>query len=114
MGLFGTFSFQEKKKEKPLTLIQMAESMFGSDTELMHEIQLFLKSCRERQMLPSRIAWQMQLDILQSIPEPRQVEVVHNSVIKGYRQMAYADSTTNEKVTNERLRKNEVIVKEGF
>ena len=56
MGLFGEFSFQEKVK-KPLTLIQMAEVRFGSDDELMHEIRLYLKSCRERRMLPTRVSW---------------------------------------------------------
>lgn len=115
MGLFGTFSFQEKKKEKPITLVQMAEQIFGSDKELMDEIHLFLSSCRERHLLPSRTAWQMQLDILQSVPEAQQAEMVHNSVIKGYRQMAYANEVTdNNEVTNKRIRKNEVIVKEGF
>ena len=114
MGLFGEFSFQEKVK-KPLTLIQMAEVRFGSDDELMHEIRLYLKSCRERRMLPTRVSWEIQLDILQKLPDAQRVESVHNSIVKGYRQIAFInDNKVTNNISNERIKNTEVIVKEGF
>lgn len=116
MGLFGKFSFQEKSSDnKPLTLIEMAEVRFGSDYELMQEIRLYLKSCREKRMLPSRVSWEIQLDILQRLPDVQRVESVHNSVVKGYRQIAFIDNSKVENnISNERIRNTEVIVKEGF
>ena len=114
MGLFGEFSFQEKVK-KPLTLIQMAEVRFGSDDELMREIRLYLKSCRERRMLPTRVSWEIQLDILQKLPDAQRVESVHNSIVKGYRQIAFInDNKVTNNISNERIKNTEVIVKEGF
>lgn len=116
MGLFGKFSFQEKSSDnKPLTLIEMAEVRFGSDYELMQEIRLYLKSCREKRMLPSRVSWEIQLDILQKLPDAERVESVHNSIVKGYRQIAFVnDNKTTNNISNERIKNTEVIVKEGF
>ena len=108
MGLFGEFSTNRPKKNKNPTLFEMAKERFD-DIELLEEINLFLKSCREKRLMPSRISWEMQLEILEQIAEDKRVEKVHNSILKGYRQIAYADNTKEVKKVSVGN-----IIKEGF
>lgn len=98
---------KEVKSSKKLTLLQMAESRFGDDSALMEEIKLFLKSCRQKKFFPSKVSWKAQCEILEKIPSKDRVKAVHNSVVKGYRQIAYADNVP--KVTREKVKQEEII-----
>lgn len=92
MGIFGTFSFQEKSKKKEtkfLSLLDMARQKFGDDPKLMYEIKLYLDSRIEQNNKPTKTAWDLQLNILEQIEKNKRIMCVHNSTIKGYRQLAY-------------------------
>lgn len=119
MGLFGTFTFNEKKA-KSETLVEMAEKIFGEDSKLMEEIKNYLISRRQQRNYPSRISWKMQLDILKEIPENERINQVRNCTIKGYRQIAYKKNTniynnyTNKDVAAKREKGDINIVNQAF
>lgn len=84
--------FDISKKEKPkkdLTLLEIAKSKFGDDKLLMKEIEAFLKVCRQKRFFPTKTSWIAQCELLERIPKVQRVQMVHRSVLNGYRQMAY-------------------------
>ena len=105
-GLFGEFSTNRTIKKNP-TLFEMAKERF-EDAEVLNEINLFLKSCREKHLLPTRTSWEMQLGILEKIPEEKRADLVHRSTLRGYRQLAYE----NEEVISKKSQGK--IMREGF
>lgn len=103
MGLFGqnlyvkqakikcpfTFSSEGEKKKKEPTLIELAEEKFGKDRNLILHLQTFLKSCAEKKQMPTRLAWSMQLQLLEKFPEKERARQVVRSTMNGYRAIAY-------------------------
>ena len=115
MGLFGDYSFNEPKKKKEPTLVQMAENIFGKDKNLMGEINNYLASRRQQHNLPTKISWKMQLEILEEIPEQDRAKEVRNCTIKGYRQLAYKRTNKNICTQNVyRTKKDIHIVNQAF
>lgn len=110
MGLFNVEI--SKKQAKDMTLIQIAESKFGSDNALMNEIRLFLRSCRQARFYPTKVSFLAQCEMLEKVPVINRVQVVHNSVLKGYRQMAYDNSyakfTTSESISRKKVDKDKI------
>jgi len=114
MGLFN-IPKQEKPK-KNLTLLEIAESKFGDDRALMKEIKDFLKVCRQKRFYPTKISWIAQCELLEKIPKIERVQMVHRSVMCGYRQMAYEqnnnrpqESVTRKKQDESKIRKDLVF-----
>ena len=101
---------KEKKVPKNLTLVQIAESKFGDDIALMNEIRLFLTSCRQIKFNPTKTSFIAQCEILEKIPHKDRVKTVHNSVVKGYRQMAYenTDVKNQSKINRDKVNEDEL------
>ena len=105
--------FDLPKKEKPkdkLTLLEIAEEKFGDDIALMKEIEDFLKVCRQKRFYPTKISWIAQCELLEKIPKIDRVQMVHRSVMCGYRQMAYEQNNNRpqESVTRKKVDKNKI------
>lgn len=83
-----TFSENKRKKKGP-TLIELAEEKFGKDRNLIMHLQTFLRSCAEKKQLPTRLAWSMQLQLLEKFPESERAKQVVRSIMNGYRAIAY-------------------------
>lgn len=105
--------FNIPKKEKPkkdMTLLEIAESKFGDDLNLMNEIRQFLKLCRQKRFFPTKISFIAQCELLENLPKCERVQSVHRSVLNGYRQMAYDNGKKQEepKVTRKKADKSKI------
>ena len=101
---------KQEKPKKDLTLLEIAESKFGDDKALMKEIQEFLRVCRQKRFYPTKISWIAQCELLEKIPKVERVQMVHRSVMCGYRQMAYEQNNNRpqESVTRKKVDKNKI------
>ena len=100
---------QEKINDK-LTLLEIAESKFGDDKSLMKEIKEFLRVCRQKRFYPTKISWLAQCELLEKVPKVERVQMVHRSVMCGYRQMAYErnENKPQETVSRKKVDKNKI------
>ena len=105
MALFGdlnlikpkSLKFEKTKKESTpnIKLTDMAEERFGGDKKLLLHLNIFLDMCRERHLLPSKISWGMQLNVLEKFPKEARLEQVVRSITYGYRSIAYEENLKN-------------------
>lgn len=96
-NLFGAFTIDSTLKDKPkVTLLDMAKKKFAGENELINEIELFLKSRRQVRQYPSKVSWEMQLDLLEKVPRDKRVSQVKNSILKGYRAIAWDNSKSGD------------------
>ena len=112
-GLFGEFETTKPKKKKNPTLLDMAKEKFGSDAELMKEIELYLKSRRQAHNYPSKVSWEMQLNLLEQVSSEKRANQVRTSTLRGYRQIAFDNSSDKNGVSNIKANPNTRCT-EGF
>ena len=89
MGLIKGMSKEEPKKK--LSLVQMITTMF-EDTKVVDALKDYLASRKEQHNLPSKVAWEKQLQMLLKVEPADRANMVENSTIKGYRQIVYLES----------------------
>lgn len=94
-----TFSSSNEKKKKEPTLIELAEERFGKDRNLIMHLKTFLSSCAQKRQLPTRLAWSMQLQLLEKFPEEERAKQVTTSIMRGYRAIAYEGNLEKYKGT---------------
>ncbi len=111
-GLFGEFESAKPKKKK-LSLLDMAKEKFGNDAELMKEIELYLKSRRQAHNYPSKVSWEMQLNLLEQVWPEKRASQVRTSTLRGYRQIAFDNSSDKNGVSNVKANPNTRCT-EGF
>lgn len=102
MSLFGDlnlikpkplkFKKQNKEARSNVKLTDMAEERFGGDKKLLLHLNIFLDMCREKHLLPSKISWGMQLNVLEKFPKEARLEQVVRSITYGYRSIAYEEN----------------------
>lgn len=109
MALFETAQPpQQKKREK---LIDISKRVIGADNkELLKELELYLKSRRQLHCYPSKVSWEMQMNLLKEYPDDAMIESVHNATLRGYRQVVFADK---KQPSRGRVGQHD-IVSEGF
>ena len=112
-GLFGEFEATKPKKKKNPTLLDMAKEKFGSDAELMKEIELYLKSRRQAHNYPSKVSWEMQLNLLEQVSPEKRANQVRTSTLRGYRQIAFDNTCDKSGVSNVKANPNTRCT-EGF
>ena len=78
-----------KKTKSNESLFEMAEKKFFGDTELLSEIDKYLKSRKAQKNYPTRVSWEMQLELLKKLPKQFRASSVRRSTLNGYRQIAY-------------------------
>ena len=90
-----------KKTKSKESLFEMAEKKFFGDKELLSEIDKYLKSRKAQKNYPTRVSWEMQLELLKKLPKQFRASSVRRSTLNGYRQIAfdtnssYASNTYN-------------------
>ena len=95
----------EKTKSKE-SLFEMAEKKFFGDKELLSEINKYLKSRKAQKNYPTRVSWEMQLELLKKLPKQFRASSVRRSTLNGYRQIAFdttSSYTSNTYNTGENL-----------
>ena len=83
-----------KKAKSKESLLEMAEKKFFGDKELLSEIDKYLKSRKAQKNYPTRVSWEMQLELLKKLPKQFRVNSVRRSTLNGYRQIAF-DATSS-------------------
>jgi predicted Ser/Thr protein kinase len=62
--------------------------------------------------MPSKIAWENQMKLLEKVPEDKRVNQVKNAILKGWRSVAFVtpfnDKTTTSNVTRKHTDKSTV------
>ena len=94
-----------KKTKSKESLFEMAEKKFFGDDELLSEIDKYLKSRKAQKNYPTRVSWEMQLELLKKLPKQFRASSVRRSTLNGYRQIAFdtAYSSYNTYNTGENL-----------
>ena len=83
-----------KKAKSKESLFEMAEKKFFGDKELLSEIDKYLKSRKAQKNYPTRVSWEMQLELLKKLPKQFRASSVRRSTLNGYRQIAF-DTTSS-------------------
>ena len=95
-----------KKTKSKESLFEMAEKKFFGDKELLSEINKYLKSRKSQKNYPTRVSWEMQLELLKKLPKQFRASSVRRSTLNGYRQIAFdttSSYTSNTYNTGENL-----------
>ena len=95
-----------KKTKSKESLFEMAEKKFFGDKELLTEIDKYLKSRKAQKNYPTRVSWEMQLELLKKLPKQFRANSVRRSTLNGYRQIAFdttSSYTSNTYNTGENL-----------
>ena len=94
-----------KKAKSKESLFEMADKKFFGDEELLSEIDKYLKSRKAQKNYPTRVSWEMQLELLKKLPKQFRANSVRRSTLNGYRQIAFDTSSyiTNTYNTGENL-----------
>ena len=88
-----------KKTKSKESLFEMAEKKFFGDKELLSEINKYLKSRKSQKNYPTRVSWEMQLELLKKLPKQFRASSVRRSTLNGYRQIAF-DTTSSSYTSN--------------
>ena len=83
-----------KKTKSKESLFEMAEKKFFGEEELLSEIDKYLKSRKAQKNYPTRVSWEMQLELLKKLPKQFRANSVRRSTLNGYRQIAF-DTTSS-------------------
>ena len=95
-----------KKQKSKESLFEMAEKKFFGEEELLSEINKYLKSRKAQKNYPTRVSWEMQLELLKKLPKQFRASSVRRSTLNGYRQIAFdttSSYTSNTYNTGENL-----------
>ena len=95
-----------KKSKSKESLFEMAEKKFFGEEELLSEIDKYLKSRKAQKNYPTRVSWEMQLELLKKLPKQFRANSVRRSTLNGYRQIAFdttSSYTSNTYNTGENL-----------
>ena len=95
-----------KKAKSKESLFEMAEKKFFGEEELLTEIDKYLKSRKAQKNYPTRVSWEMQLELLKKLPKQFRASSVRRSTLNGYRQIAFdttSSYTSNTYNTGENL-----------
>ena len=95
-----------KKTKSKESLFEMAEKKFFGDEELLSEIDKYLNSRKAQKNYPTRVSWEMQLELLKRLPKQFRASSVRRSTLNGYRQIAFdttSSYTSNTYNTGENL-----------
>ena len=95
-----------KKAKSKESLFEMAEKKFFGEKELLSEINKYLKSRKAQKNYPTRVSWEMQLELLKKLPKQFRASSVRRSTLNGYRQIAFdttSSYTSNTYNTGENL-----------
>lgn len=99
-SLFGDFSIERPKR---ISIYKLANCYF-SDKELLDALSKYLASRKQQCNLPSKIAWEAQLKLLEKMPEGRRLAQVQNAILRGWRSIAFVEDKQETVTRNKNVK----------
>ena len=104
------FSYQQKKQEKSMSLMEITKVIFKGNQELINCLATYLQYRRKERAMPSSKSWTIQLNLLKNLPDSRQIYQVKKATERGWRAVAFEETSP----TVSRNKFNGVVVNEAF
>ena len=104
------FSYQQKKQEKSMSLMEITKVIFKGNQELINCLAIYLQCRRKERAMPSSKSWTVQLNLLKNLPDSRQIYQVKKATERGWRAVAFEETSP----TVSRNKFNGVVVNEAF
>ena len=104
------FSYQQKKQEKSMSLMEITKFIFKGNQELINCLATYLQCRRKERAMPSSKSWTIQLNLLKNLPDSRQIYQVKKATERGWRAVAFEETSP----TVSRNKFNGVVVNEAF
>ena len=104
------FSYQQKKQEKSMSLMEITKFIFKGNQELINCLAIYLQCRRKERAMPSSKSWTIQLNLLKNLPDSRQIYQVKKATERGWRAVAFEETSP----TVSRNKFNGVVVNEAF
>ena len=87
------FSYQQKKQEKSMSLMEITKVIFKGNQELIDCLALYLQCRRKERAMPSSKSWTVQLNLLKNLPDSRRIHQVKKATERGWRAVAFEEET---------------------
>ena len=104
------FSYQQKKQEKSMSLMEITKVIFKGNQELINCLAIYLQCRRKERAMPSSKSWTIQLNLLKNLPDSRQIYQVKKATERGWRAVAFEETSP----TVSRNKVSGVVVNEAF
>ena len=87
------FSYQQKKQEKSMSLMEITKVIFKDNQELINCLATYLQHRRKERTMPSSKSWTIQLNLLKNLPDSRQIYQVKKATERGWRAVAFEETS---------------------
>ena len=104
------FSYQQKKQEKSMSLMEITKVIFKGNQELINCLATYLQCRRKERAMPSSKSWTVQLNLLKNLPDSRRIYQVKKATERGWRAVAFEE--TSPAVSRNKF--SGVVVNEAF
>ena len=104
------FSYEQKKQEKSMSLMEITKVIFKGNQELINCLAIYLQCRRKERAMPSSKSWTIQLNLLKNLPDSRRIYQVKKATERGWRAVAFEETSP----TVSRNKFNGVVVNEAF
>ena len=104
------FSYQQKKQEKSMSLMEITKVIFKGNQELINCLASYLQCRRKERAMPSSKSWTIQLNLLKNLPDSRRIHQVKKAPELGWRAVAFEETSP----TVSRNKFSGVVVNEAF
>ena len=104
------FSYQQKKQEKSMSLMEITKVIFKGNQELINCLAIYLQYRRKERAMPSSKSWTIQLNLLKNLPDSRRIYQVKKATERGWRAVAFEETSP----TVSRNKFSGVVVNEAF
>ena len=104
------FSYQQKKQEKSMSLMEITKVIFKGNQELINCLAIYLQCRRKERAMPSSKSWTIQLNLLKNLPDSGRIRQVKKATERGWRAVAFEETSP----TVSRNKFNGVVVNEAF
>ena len=104
------FSYEQKKQEKSMSLMEITKVIFKGNQELINCLAIYLQCRRKERAMPSSKSWTIQLNLLKNLPDSRQIYQVKKATERGWRAVAFEETSP----TVSRNKFSGVVVNEAF
>ena len=88
------FSYQQKKQEKSMSLMEITKVIFKGNQELINCLATYLQCRRKERAMPSSKSWTIQLNLLKNLPDSRRIHQVKKATERGWRAVAFEEETS--------------------
>ena len=87
------FSYEQKKQEKSMSLMEITKVIFKGNQELINCLATYLQHRRKERTMPSSKSWTVQLNLLKNLPDSRRIYQVKKATERGWRAVAFEETS---------------------